>query len=143
MTSQDPAVLRFTKLLGMPDNLLGFEFKARVGEMVSVRCEFHPSMEPNEAGELETAFADYELRRRGEPAAELNVRIKADMGFAEQQIGMIACLMSQDPVERAIGRVGFRALAEAQEAFDQWRRDLGLLDKSEQLVVGVRFQEQQ
>lgn len=56
------------KLLGIPPHCLSFELRCAVGEIVSVKCEFHPRGDAGMAATIGTVLADYELVRR--PSAD-------------------------------------------------------------------------
>ena len=52
------------KLLGIPEHCTSFELRCAAGEIVTVKCEFHPVRDDGKLNELGMLMADYELVRR-------------------------------------------------------------------------------
>lgn len=56
-------------LLGLPEQCVSFELRARAGDVVTIACEYCPSLDAQGIVRLATVLREYELVARATPAA--------------------------------------------------------------------------
>lgn len=76
MLSHDPFVQQLVKALGLPEYTIRLELRAAVDEIVTVRCEYHPTDENAAGFDAAPLLARYKLVEMGE-AEPLSVKANA------------------------------------------------------------------
>lgn len=112
-------------LLGLPEQCVSFELRARAGGVVTIACEYWPSMDAQGIAQLAAVFGEYELVRRevpaGDPVQSLDCRAWASESDPLLQ-GMTydAWLCNRAGVAHATEAIGFDAwMCERTEAAHQ------------------------
>lgn len=52
------------KSLGLPKYTIGFELRAYVNEIATIKCEYYLSLEPDEEDNLKRVISEYELHKK-------------------------------------------------------------------------------
>jgi hypothetical protein len=105
-------------LLGLPEMCTQFELRVRHDDIVTVECQYYPSLDVQGIAQLATVFGEYELVRREVPA-----------GDSVQSLDFSAWARESNPLLQGMpydAWVCHRAgVAHAAEAigFDAWMRE--------------------
>jgi hypothetical protein len=62
ITSENELVCKLCKILGLPKYTKEFTLRCAVGGIVTIECEYYPSFNIDEHGELITEFKKYKLQ---------------------------------------------------------------------------------
>jgi hypothetical protein len=52
------------KMLGLPGDVIWFELRCAVDDLVTVRCAYYPDIDLDKNGKLETVLAEYKLTKK-------------------------------------------------------------------------------
>jgi len=64
--------------LGLPKHTKRFELRVAHNEIVTIKCEYHPDMTPDDQGKLVSVLKEYELIERKEKSDEPSDKVERE-----------------------------------------------------------------